>query len=92
MSDAKKCNRCGNFYTLDISYEKDNVAGISLLDKYGRSVKKLDLCQTCRKELQEWLDGLTSVQKICANCKFKNVGKLQDPCAVCRNYDCWTAR
>ena len=92
MSDAKKCDRCGNFYTLDISDEKNNVAGISLLDKYGRSVKKLYLCQTCRKKLQEWLDGPTFVQKHCDNCMFKNVGKLQDPCVSCRNYDCWKAR
>lgn len=62
MSDAKKCDRCGNFYTLDISDEKNNVAGISLLDKYGRSVKKLDLCQTCRKALQVWLDGPSRTQ------------------------------
>lgn len=62
MSDAKKCDRCGNFYTLHISDEKDNVVGIYLLDKYGQSVKKLDFCQTCRKELQEWLDGPSRTQ------------------------------
>ena len=56
MSDAKKCDRCGNFYTLDISDENDNVAGISLLDKYERAVEKLDLCQECRKELTRWLE------------------------------------
>lgn len=55
MSDAKRCDRCGEFYTLDISDKKDDVAGIALLDKYGRSGEKLDLCQKCRKELMEWL-------------------------------------
>lgn len=83
MSDAKKCDRCGNFYTLNISDKKD---------KYGRAVENLDLCQKCRKELQEWLDGPTFVQKHCDNCMFKDVGKLQDPCVSCRNYDCWKAR
>lgn len=27
MSDAKKCDRCGNFYTLYISDEKDKLPG-----------------------------------------------------------------
>lgn len=92
MSDAKRCDRCGAFYTLDISDEKDDVAGIALLDKYGRTGRKLDLCQKCREEIREWMDGLSSVQKVYDNCAFKNVGILQEPCAGCQDYDYWKPR
>lgn len=56
MSDAKKCDRCGGFYTLHIENEEDNIAGISLLDKYDRVQQSLDLCQECRKKLMRWLE------------------------------------
>lgn len=56
MSDAKKCDRCRGFYSLDFSDEKDNVAGIATLDKYGRIVDRLDLCQKCREEFNKWLE------------------------------------
>ena len=54
MSDAKQCDRCGELYVLDISDEKDNVAGLCLMDKYGRETKSFDLCQKCRDELMNW--------------------------------------
>lgn len=55
MSDAKKCDRCGKFYTLDISNEEDDVAAMGLVDKYGRMTTVKDLCRECRRELTVWL-------------------------------------
>lgn len=55
MSKAKKCDRCGNFYTLDISNEEDDVAALGLVDKYGLTTAVKDLCRECRRELKAWL-------------------------------------
>lgn len=55
MADAKKCDRCGNFYTLDISNEEDNIVGFSFLDKCDRRIESLDLCVKCRKTLMQWM-------------------------------------
>ena len=86
MSDAKRCDRCGGFYTFDISDEKDNVAGIALLDKYGRSGQKLDLCQQCRKDFMEWING-DEVFMVCATCLHHH--KLDEVCRLCINKSNW---
>lgn len=57
MANAKKCDRCGNFYTLDISDKKDNIAMIALMDKYERILERLDICQYCRESLDAWLEN-----------------------------------
>lgn len=54
MSEAKRCDRCGNYYQLDISNEEDNVVGVMVLDKYGRGPYKYDLCRECRKQFNDW--------------------------------------
>lgn len=71
MSDAKKCDRCGEFYTLDISDKRDNIAAIRVLDKYGRNAQSYDLCQKCRKELMEWLENKKKGEKTEADTKVK---------------------
>lgn len=60
MSNAKKCNRCGAPYTIDILDERDNITAISVPDKHGRDVRAFgyDLCPKCRKEFTDWLDIL----------------------------------
>ena len=57
MANAKKCDRCGNFYTLDISDKKDNIAMIALMDKYERILERLDICQYRRESLDAWLEN-----------------------------------
>ena len=55
MSEAKKCDRCGNFYDI---YETDNhTAGFRFLDKWhNRSSQTIyDLCPDCMEELTKWL-------------------------------------
>lgn len=90
MSDAKKCDRCGEFYTLDISDEKDDVAGIALLDRYGRYGQKLDFCQKCRKDFMEWING-DEVFMVCATCAHYNkpVDEVREVCGNCINKSNW---
>lgn len=55
MSEAKKCDRCGNFYDI---YETDNhTAGFRFVDKrYNLSSQTIyDLCPDCMGELINWL-------------------------------------
>lgn len=54
MSEAKRCDRCGNYYQLDISNEEDNIVGVMVLDKYDRGWRKYDLCGECRKQFNDW--------------------------------------
>lgn len=88
MSDAKRCDRCGGFYTLDISDEKDDVAGFTLLDKYGRKISgEYDFCQKCRKELMGWLNEKGVIYKVCANCKHDHTDIIK--CADCVDKSNW---
>ena len=57
MSNAKRCDRCGGFYTVNSLYEESDVVRIALLDEYGHNKENYDLCQRCREELIEWLEG-----------------------------------
>lgn len=54
MSEAKRCDRCGNYYQLDISNEEDDVVGVVALDKYGIGRRKYDLCGECRNQFNDW--------------------------------------
>ena len=56
MSEAKKCDRCGDFY--------DPLTIIDIFDEWWRfelhkdchpfPMKKIDLCSNCRKKLYMW--------------------------------------
>lgn len=43
MANAKKCDRCGEFYILEISYYPD------------KSKEKYDLCKKCTNMLKNFL-------------------------------------
>lgn len=57
MSNAKRCDRCGRFYTFNSLYEKSDVVRITLLNECGHNKANYDLCQRCREELIKWLEG-----------------------------------
>lgn len=57
MSNAKRCDRCGRFYTFNSLYGKSDVARITLLNGHEHNKENYDLCQRCREELIEWLEG-----------------------------------
>ena len=58
MANAKKCDRCGAFYT-----NKEKIFGINgripatfeILDRNGWIIGKYDLCEQCMKDLWHWL-------------------------------------
>lgn len=57
MSNAKRCDRCGRFYTFNSLYGKSDVVRITLLNEYEHNKENYDLCQRCREELINWLEG-----------------------------------
>lgn len=60
MADAKKCDRCGEFYI-----QKDNKFKIDdefpvelhLTSRSGWNIKEYDLCDKCWEELMDFLDN-----------------------------------
>lgn len=57
MSNAKRCDRCGGFYTFNSLYGKNDAVRIALLNGYGHNKENYDLCQRCRDKLMKWLEG-----------------------------------
>lgn len=57
MSNAKRCDRCGDFITFNSLYGKSDVARITLLNGHEHNKENYDLCQRCREELINWLEG-----------------------------------
>lgn len=53
---AKKCDRCGDFYSLENDYM------IKLVDdRTGRVLRTMDLCPDCYEELNRYLTDLDSI-------------------------------
>ena len=57
MSNDKRCDRCGKFYTFNSLYGESDVVRIALLNGYGHNKENYDLCQRCRDKLMKWLEG-----------------------------------
>lgn len=57
MNNAKRCDRCGRFYTCNSLYGKSDVARITLLNGHEHNKENYDLCQRCRDKLMKWLEG-----------------------------------
>ena len=63
--EAKKCDRCGKFYTENKAYEIERndpcvggvVAGIATCDKNGYCNKYFDFCDNCLTDFFEFLKG-----------------------------------
>jgi hypothetical protein len=51
MADAKKCDRCGNFYVKN----NDPAYVITYFNRLTHFTK--DLCPDCEKKLKEWFEG-----------------------------------
>lgn len=58
MSEARKCDRCGEFYEHGIY--QPSIYGYCVCDNSG----ELDLCEQCRDELDEWMKAKTK-EEIC---------------------------
>lgn len=60
MMNAKKCDRCGDFYinnTFDArSRTKGTITKLAFLDKYSNHGETFDLCDCCWIELVRFLN------------------------------------
>lgn len=78
MSEAKRCDRCNNFYSIDdenekrgeyqpasISYKK-RVYSMTLYDKNVNRIKHFDLCPACSRSLMVWFKLTTVKQHVAA--------------------------
>lgn len=61
MADAKKCDRCGEFYmrnSIEVR-DKDNcicyAARIKLIGSNGGLVRTIDLCDECHEKMSDFL-------------------------------------
>ena len=52
MANAKKCDRCGEFYTHTLTVKKK----IYVAKREWSEWKELDLCSNCQTKIQEFLD------------------------------------
>lgn len=59
MANAKKCDKCGVYYTLDDRKFKINGRIPAYIDIYTRNsmivASEIDLCEQCMKDLWHWL-------------------------------------
>lgn len=58
MADAKRCDRCGQFYLRQdksLFYKDSIICRIALLDIFDCAAKRYDLCDECCQELLEFL-------------------------------------
>ena len=65
MANAKKCDRCGKYYTnSEKRYTVDGlyVGGITTLSIKGNSITKYDLCDDCIKKLLTFLDNIEVIE------------------------------
>ena len=56
MAAAKKCDRCGKFYELNLLEDEKTVRGAVLQDRRGYTITEYDLCDECRDQLLEFLN------------------------------------
>lgn len=69
MADAKKCDRCGDFYTMDDLFRLGNEEYInvkifkctSIGDGFKHSDDRYDLCPKCMEKLIAWLNGCAEI-------------------------------
>lgn len=67
MADAKKCDRCGNFYIEKDKQSEINglrVGYIKLYRSNGDYIKKYDLCDDCVTALLEFMKKRKSLEEI----------------------------
>lgn len=57
MANAKRCDKCGNFYIVNSIYQN-----LCVQKRRGLSWNELDLCDNCFKELREFL-GFYDIEK-----------------------------
>lgn len=50
MANAKRCDKCGGFYIVNAIHQKLAVS----VCMEGRSWERMDLCDTCYKELRDF--------------------------------------
>lgn len=53
--DAKKCDRCGEFYIKDKSCSKLGIGFV--LGFYENDAEFYDLCSECTKKAKDWIKG-----------------------------------
>lgn len=58
MAEAKKCDRCGEFYDLHVDEMKFNGLKLTRETKFipPIMVKTYDLCTSCATMLKDWLE------------------------------------
>ena len=61
MADAKKCDRCGKYYTdgeKRYTVDSFHVGCIKLMSVSGACIDYYDLCDDCVKKLMVFLDNI----------------------------------
>lgn len=67
MADAKKCDRCGNFYIEKDKQSEINGLRVDYIKLYrsdGYCIKKYDLCDDCVTALLEFMKKRKSLEEI----------------------------
>ena len=98
MSEARKCDRCHNFYELPKKQQDKNApydlkgayAKLLLCDNnrdYPETVRWYDLCPNCVELLDKWLENPDNYDP---HDLVKNINdaKYEDPCESCCTTHC----
>ena len=54
--DAKRCDRCGNYYSEEVGYPTVNLVGNikKQINAIGNVCYDCDLCQNCWNDFEKW--------------------------------------
>lgn len=59
MSEAKKCDICGKFFTIPIYYTYEGGPYLAHISPIANEfTQEYDLCPTCSRELMEWVNSM----------------------------------
>lgn len=100
MSEAKKCDRCGNFYSINDDIPKRGMIrnkAVNYIGAYaGESTRcgYFDLCLECSKSFVNWLENCMTKylpeeidkEYNCKNCFYYNLEADKMPCNACYGY------
>lgn len=103
MSEAKRCDRCNGYYTINEDIEKRGeyptpsdfkkfVYSMSLYDNNVNRIRHLDLCPECSSSLMAWFKLTTVKQHVEAEETEKdketlNIANCKNSCDICKYKD-----
>ena len=65
MADAKRCDKCGKYYSIPISYPVVNLIDEDTMQIWdiGNNRRAVDLCPDCWKSFEKWWGNKKIVSK-----------------------------